>query len=145
MVGEKKNCLYLTLLMPNSYRMPYQRLEKPEPMAVPMEIEPEEETKIPSVAEARARFDTTDAAPPKKVSKIDFKPAGPPKVPVAARVPVEAKVPPKPVPEFIPKKTFPPVEKPVPKPEPAKPEQPVRITKKSPSPRCLAIYLLSML
>lgn len=97
--------------------MPYQRVEKPEPMAVPMEVEPEEETKLPTVAEARAMFDATDAAPPKKVSKMEFKPAGPAKVPVAA--------PPKPVPEVIPRKVVPPAQ-----------EVPERTTKKSPSPRC---------
>jgi hypothetical protein len=109
--------------------MPYQRLERPEPMAVPMETELEEETKVPTVAEARARFDTTDSVPPKKVSKMEFKPVGPPKVP--------AQVQPKPVPEFIPKKKVPPVQKPVPRPEPTPQEQPSRVTKKkkSPSPR----------
>ena len=106
--------------------MPYQRLERPELMAAPMEIDSEEEPKIPSMAEARLKFDVPDqGAPPKKVSKVELKPKGQPKPQ------------PKPVPEFIPKKVVPPVQKPAPpKPEP-KPKK-----KKSPSPRWIPACLL---
>lgn len=108
--------------------MPYQKLEKP-PMAAPMEIE-DEEVKMPTPAEARAKFDVMDAAPtPKKVSKAEFKPAAPPMVPVAA------KKQPKPV-------TVQPSQRVPPRPAP-KPEQPSRVQKKSPSPRLMHDYYVA--
>ena len=119
--------------------MPYQKLEKPQPMAVPMEIDSEEEAKVPSMTEARARFDTTDAATPRKVSKIEMKPTGP------AKVPVGPKMQPKPVPETMPKKVVPPVNK---KPTPSKPEpmtQDQAWKVKSPSPRWIQLPIVSMM
>lgn len=99
--------------------MPYQKIEKPAPMAAPMEIDMEEEVKLPTPAEARAKFDTMDAAPvPKKVSKVEFQPTGPPMVPVE------------------PKKQAKPAQSVPPKPAP-KPEQAPIVQKKSPSPRLL--------
>ena len=101
-------------------------MEKPEPMAPPMELESDEEIKIPTMAEAKAKFDVRDAGPtPKKVSKVEFKPQGP------------FKPEPKPVPEFVPKKVVPPVQKPLP---PKTEPKPTKI--KSPLPRCIIAWFL---
>lgn len=104
--------------------MPYQKIEKPAPMAAPMEVDMEEEVKLPTPAEARAKFDTMDAAPvPKKVSKVEFQPTGPPMVPVEANKQAKPaqRVPPKPAP---------------------KPEQAPKL-QKSPSPRLLHDLLVT--
>ena len=106
-------------------------MEKPSPMAAPMEID-DEEIKIPTPAEARAKFDATDAAPtPKKVSKAEFKPTAPPM----------AKVPPKKEPKPVavqPTQRAPPMTAPK---LSAKQEQPRRQQKKSPSPRLMHDFI----
>lgn len=102
-------------------------IQTSEPMEVPMEVDSEEETKAPTVSEARARFDQPDTAPTKKVSKVQIQPKGPPMAPVGA-----------PVTEWVGQKVEPPVQKPTPPAPARKPEQPMRteLNVKSPSPRC---------
>ena len=104
---------------------PIYRLERPTPMEI--ELESGEETKVPTVSEARARFDQPEGVPPHKISRAEIQPKGPPMAPVAPK-------PKAPVPEFIPKKVAPPVKKPPPvvRPEVMAPEG-----VKSPSPRLL--------
>ena len=111
-------------------------MEKPLPMEITMEMESGEETKVPTVAEARARFDQVEGVPPKKVSRAEIQPKGPPAVPLAAKVQPKPK---KPVPEFVPKKVVPPVKKPAPPKPIVRPETAYQEGVKSPSPRLLAI------
>ena len=100
-----------------------------------IELESGEETKVPTVAEARARFDQAEGVPPHKISRAEIQPKGPPMVPLAPK-------PKEPVPKFIPKKVVPPVKKPVPKPV-VRPDVAAQEGVKSPSPRLL-LYLYSM-
>ena len=109
------------------------RMDQPVRMEVPLESE--EETKVPSVSEARAKFDQVEGVPPKKVSRVEIQPVGPPAVPLAPKVQAKPKAPvPTPVPEFMPKKVVPPVKKPVPKPF-TRPDMVAQEGIKSPSPR----------
>ena len=120
--------------------VPYPRLDKP--LEVP--IESEEETKVPTVSEARARFDQVEGVPPKKVSRVEIQPQIPPGAPVAPKVQPKPKAPvPAPLPEAVPKKTVPPVRKPAPPKPVVRPETAAQEGVKSPSPRLL-IVLLSM-
>ena len=111
------------------------RLERPTPMQI--ELESGEETKVPTVAEARARFDQVESVPPHKISRSEIQPKGPPMAPMAARVQLKQKEPViTPVPEFMPKKVVPPAKKPdVPKPAGKQDTAPQGV--KSPSPRSL--------
>ena len=95
-----------------------------------MELESGDETKIPTVAEARARFDQAEGVPPHKVSRSEIEPAGLPR----AKVQPKPREPAAPVPEYTPKK----VEAPGQKPEKTT-EKPYtkQEEKKSPSPRSL--------
>ena len=106
--------------------IPYQRLDQPVPMEIPLESE--EEGKAPTVSEARAKFDQVEGVPPKKVSRMEIQPVGPAAAPLAPKVLAKPKAPvPTPVPETMLRKVVPPVKKPI---------QP-----KSPSPRLLIILL----
>ena len=94
---------------------------RPEPVELPvgMEIYSEEEAKVPTVAEARLRFDQVEGVPTKKVSKVEIQPKGPPAVP------------------FAPKKIMAPVKKPAPPKPVARPDMVAKEGVKSPSPRLL--------
>ena len=73
-----------------------------------IELESGEETKVPTVTEARARFDQVEGVPPHKISRSEIQPKGPPMAPMAARVQLKQKEPViTPVPEFMPKKVVP--------------------------------------
>ena len=95
-----------------------------QPLEVPVE---EEETKVPSVSEARAKFDQVEGVPPKKVTRVEIKPQVPQGTPLGPKVQPKPKAP---VPEVMPKKVVPPAKRPAP-------------GVKSPSPR-LMIMILSM-
>ena len=126
-------------------------MEKPERMEVPVEMELEEETKLLTMAEARAIFDKEEGVPPTRVSQVKIQPKGPPAFPIAPKMKPEQKAPvPTPVPEIMPKKVVPPAKKPVPPKPVAKPEKVAPEGVKSPSPRFLiisfrtAIFILSI-
>ena len=109
------------------------RLERPAPPE--MELESGEETKVPSVAEARARFDQAEGVPPHKISRAEIEPKG---LTMAAKV--EPK--PAPAPEYLPRKVVPPTNKqggPKPIEEPDITSQGA----KSPSPRLLINMFLN--
>ena len=95
-----------------------------------MEIELESGEEVPSVSEARARFDQAEGVPPHKISRAEIQPKGPAMVPMAPK-------PKAPVPEFKPKKVAPPVKRPPPiiRPDIMAPEG-----VKSPSPRLLISF-----
>ena len=107
-------------------------------LPVGIEIESEDEAKMLSISEARARFDQVEGVPTKKVSRAEIQPKGPPVVPVAPKFQTKAPVP---VPEAVHKKVAPPVKKPVgPKPF-TRPEMMPPEGVKSPSPRLLKLLL----
>ena len=103
-----------------------------------MEADLEEETKLLTLAEARARFDQEAVQPQKHTTQVEMQPKGPPAAPVGVKFkPGLEEVAPKPVPEVMPKKVMPPVWKPVPPKPLAKPEKMAPEGVKSPSPRLL--------
>ena len=103
-----------------------------------MEVDLEDDTKLLTLAEARARFDQEAVQPPKHIARVDMQPKGPPAAPVVVKFkPGQEEVAPKPVPEVIPKKVMPPVKKPAPPKPLAKPEKMAPEGVKSPSPRLL--------
>ena len=105
-----------------------------QPLEVP--IETEEETKVPSVSEARAKFDQVEGVPPKKVTRVEIQPQVPQGTPLGPKVQPKPKAP---VPEVMPKKVVPPAKRPAPVTRPDTMAQGV----KSPSPRLL-IRIISM-
>ena len=106
-------------------------------MDITMETESGEETKLPSVTEARVMFDKDEIVPKKKVTKVEIQPRVPAGVPLARKVQPKPKAPvPTPVPEVMPKKVVQPVKKPVPPPAPEK--------VKSPSPRLINFIIFSL-
>ena len=122
-----------------TYKLAIFRIEKPQSTEVTMELE--EDTKVLTIAEARARFDQIDGMPVSKVSQKEVEPVG---LPFAPKVKPEQKVPvPAPVPEVLPKKVIPPVKKPTPLKPFVPQEKPVPKAVKSPSPRLLRFLIFS--
>ena len=102
-------------------------------MGITLESQVEEETKIPSVSEARVKFDKEEGAPKKKLTMVEIQPKVPAAAPLAPKVQSKPKAP---MPEVMPKKVVPPVKKPVPTPAPEK--------VKSPSPRLINFIILHL-
>ena len=114
------------------------RVDKSETLEISMEMGPEEEAKVPTVSEARAKFDQVEGVPPKKVTKVEFQPKIPPGAPLAPKVQPKPKAPvPTHVPEEFPKKVVPPAKKPVPPKPVVRPDTAAQEGVKSPSPRLL--------
>ena len=109
-------------------------MDREQEMAITMDMEIGEESKLPTVAEAKARFDQVEGVPPKKVSHIEIRPVG---LPEAQKIEPKPKAPvPTPIPEMMPKKVVPPAKKPV-----ARPDIAAQEGVKSPSPRLLTFPL----
>ena len=123
----------MIITIPNLFR-----LERPAPPE--MELESGEETKVPTVAEARARFDQAEGVPPHKISRAEIESKG---LPMAAKVKPKPKEPiAAPAPEYLPRKVVPPTKKsggPRPTEEPHITSQGA----KSPSPRLLINMFLN--
>lgn len=106
-------------------------MDRKQETAIAMDIELAEESKLPTVAEARARFDLVEGILPAKVSHIEPHP-----VVLPAAQKVESKAPaPTPVPEVTPKKKLPSAKKPAPVKPAARPDTAAQEGVKSPSPR----------
>ena len=116
-------------------------MDRKQEAAIAMDMELGEESKLPTVAEARARFDRVEGVLPAKVSHIELHPVV---LPAAQKVESKAKAPvPTPVPEVTPKKILPSAKKPAPVKPAAIPETAAQEGVKSPSPRLLT-YLYSI-
>ena len=111
--------------------VPYSRLDQP--LEVP--VEAEEETRAPTVSEARAKFDQVEDVPPKKVTRVEIQPQVPQGVPRGPKVQPKPKAP---VPEIMPKKIVPPAKRPAPV---ARPDTAAQEGVKSPSPRLLIMII----
>ena len=106
-------------------------------MDITMETKSGEETKLPTVTEARAKFDKDEVVPKKKVTKVEIQPRVPAGVPLAPKVQPKPKAPvPTPVPEVMPKKVVKPLKKPV--------APPAAEKVKSPSPRLINFIIFSL-
>ena len=113
-------------------------MDNEEAVEVSIEMEIGEE-KVPTVAEARARFDQVEGVPSMKVSRVQIQPKGPPAVPLAAKLAPEVKTHvPTPVPEAVLKTAVAPAKKKPPL-KVAKPDTAAQTGIKSPSPRLLLI------